>query len=128
MSLDLEKLMRGLQYLHGKGFAHRDIKLENILVDVNYNLKICDFGLACPIEGSTGDGFSNRAVGTISYMAPELILGSKYQGIVADMFALGVVFFMMYAGQAPFQKADFDDPLFYLIALNKHETFFKYHG
>jgi len=121
------QLIQATHYMHAMGFAHRDLKVENILVDGDYNLKVADFGLSCNISGTTGNGFSNRFVGTVCYMAPEQLLRRQYQPQVVDTFALGVIFFMMYTGNAPFERADFKDPLYRLIALNEQSTFFKYH-
>jgi len=56
--------------MHSKSYCHRDIKLENCLLDDNYNLKICDFGFACKnIKGSEN---MDRILGTDGYMAPEM--------------------------------------------------------
>ena len=46
-----KQMLKGIHYLHSKGFSHRDLKLENILIDKNYDIKIVDFGFACPLEG-----------------------------------------------------------------------------
>ena len=63
----------GLHYLHSKGYSHRDLKPENILLDAFYNIKIVDFGFACPLEGRDGTGFVRSVLGTPGYMAPEII-------------------------------------------------------
>ena len=62
-----------LQYVHGKGVVHRDLKLENILVDDDLNLKVADFGFAKKISGPEGKGFMKTRLGTEAYMAPELV-------------------------------------------------------
>ena len=49
-------MLLGLHYIHSKGFAHRDLKPENVLLDKDYNVKIVDFGFACPLEGRDGTG------------------------------------------------------------------------
>ena len=122
-----KQMIEGISYMHGRGIAHRDLKLENILLDENYDIKIADFGFACPIQGESGMGFSNRFVGTMQYMAPELQAGRTYQAQVADWYSFGVMLFMMYSGSAPFVKADLDDPHFNCIARNDLDKFWRSH-
>jgi serine/threonine protein kinase len=86
----------GLHYLHSNGVCHRDLKLDNILLDSEYNCKIIDFGFATELKGKDSSGFNNSFIGTASYMAPEILYGHKYQGHVADLFALGVILFNLY--------------------------------
>ena len=52
-----KQLVNALGYIHSSGYAHRDIKPDNILLDSNFNMKIADFGFAGPIDGRTGKGF-----------------------------------------------------------------------
>mmetsp|Transcript_115887 Transcript_115887/g.368468 ORF Transcript_115887/g.368468 Transcript_115887/m.368468 type:complete len:655 (-) Transcript_115887:3-1967(-) len=105
----LLQLARGLQFLHGEGVIHRDLKLENVLVAseryqrpagvVLYNVKITDFGLS----KSVGDGFSvaKSTVGTRPYTAPE-IMKEGVHDFKADLWCLGVLLFVMLAGHFPF--------------------------
>ena len=73
----MSQVCSGIQYLHECGIAHRDIKCENVLLtSVDYNTascKLCDFGLskACGEDG--GISFPTAGVGTVAYMAPELL-------------------------------------------------------
>ena len=73
--------------------GHFDIKLENILVGNDYNLKLCDFGLARNLEEMQLD-----MVGTESYLAPEIRQKKGFSGCKPDLFALGVVLFTMHFG------------------------------
>jgi carbon catabolite-derepressing protein kinase len=67
-----KQMLQALDYMHSQGFAHRDLKLENILLQGNFNVKIADFGFAVSMEGIDGDGLLYKAMGSKRYMAPEL--------------------------------------------------------
>ena len=75
-----KQMLQGIHYIHSKGFSHRDLKPENILLDKNFNIKIVDFGFACPLEGRDGSGINRSQIGTPGYMAPEIIAKMPYQG------------------------------------------------
>lgn len=53
-----KQMLQGIHYIHSRGFSHRDLKPENLLLDKNYNIKIVDFGFACPLEGRDGSGIN----------------------------------------------------------------------
>lgn len=105
---------------------HRDIKLENILVDANFNLKLCDFTLSKTIsEGSMVGVFYTHA-GTERYMAPEIIEHKPYKGSSTDIFALGVVLFVMVTGVMPFYiRADKTDTLYKHIINNDEKGYWE---
>ena len=65
-----------IDYLHQNGIAHRDIKLENIMVDTNMNIKLADFGFATNENINKLDSF----LGSPAYMAPEILEGNIYNG------------------------------------------------
>jgi len=98
-----KQLLDGLDHIHRMAVVHRDIKLENLLLDSFGCLKIADFGVAtllkCP-EQRLDDH-----CGTPSYIAPEVLLDSGYQGPPVDMWSAGIVLYAMLIGHAPF-KAD----------------------
>ena len=75
-----KQMLQGIHYIHSRGFSHRDLKPENILLDKNFNIKIVDFGFACPLEGRDGSGINRSQIGTPGYMAPEIIAKLPYQG------------------------------------------------
>ena len=81
--------VKAVDYMHSRGFLHRDLKLENILLEKGFNVKICDFGWAIEKEHNT----RRRSIcGTIEYMAPE-IFENKLQSTKIDIWALGRLFF-----------------------------------
>lgn len=108
------QILSGAEYLHiDQKIIHRDFKLENILVDSNFNLKICDFTLAKTFAEGSMVGVFYSHVGTERYMAPEIHEGKPYKGSSSDIFALGVLLFVMVTGVMPFyEKATKTDPLY----------------
>lgn len=100
-----KQLIESLEYINSQGVVHRDIKLENILVDNEMNLKLADFGFAT--DKSIDKLQSYR--GTQSYMAPEIRQGKVYNGKETDIFSMGVVLFTLIVGFFPFSEASLED-------------------
>lgn len=109
------QFMNALEYLHAKGFAHRDIKPENLLMDENCMLKLADFGFTSPMSGKSGGGLMYSSKGTEGYMAPEIMLGQPYKGDKVDVFAAGVVLFIMVAQRPPFNHAHSSDKFYKML-------------
>ena len=107
-----KKLVNALIYLYNKGYVHRDIKAENILMDENCELKLTDFGFATAAMGPDGNGILRSQKGTIGYMAPELMIAKPYSGEKVDLFALGILLFTMIAQHPPFRQASAQDSFF----------------
>lgn len=121
------QMMNGLHYMHDKGFAHRDIKPENLLLTSTFILKIADFGFSCLIRGKDGTGILKTKLGTEGYMAPE-IASKSYDGRKTDIFAAGVILFIMYAGNPPFEKPTVTDPYYKLIKEKRYDVFWNAHS
>lgn len=118
-----KQMLSGILHIYTKGFSHRDLKPENILLDADYNIKIVDFGFACKISGRDDSGFNKSCVGTTGYMAPEILTKQQYQGHVADIFAIGVILFAMYAGHPPFDMATAKDSHYQYFVKNRVDLF-----
>ncbi|KAL0095336.1 kinase-like domain-containing protein [Phycomyces blakesleeanus] len=84
---------------HQQGIVHRDLKLENILLDADNNAKLCDFGFARYAENNQ---FLETFCGSLAYSAPEVIMCQKYTGPATDVWSLGVILFTLLAGELPF--------------------------
>jgi len=99
-------MIAGFEYLNSKGYCHRDVKPENLLFAGDFGLKLCDFGFSSELKGKDGTGVLHTVLGTESYMAPEIFIDKNYNGSAVDLFASGIVLFIMIAGTPPFNKAD----------------------
>lgn len=96
----IDQILSAVEYLHANGIAHRDIKLENILISKRTGAKLCDFGLST----ITFDGKVTGNCGSIEYAAPEAINQPQYDGFKADIWSLGVVFYAIFTRNLPFQS------------------------
>lgn len=83
----------GLSFLHANNVAHRDLSLENVLLDGKGQAKICDFGLSCRADQRYKD-----IVGKLYYMAPEVVMGREYDPKAADIWSLGIMCFCLLTG------------------------------
>ena len=97
------QIILGIQHIHSHKIVHRDIKLENILIDLNNNIKICDFGIGKIL--SYNRQLLYDKCGTPMYMAPEILLSSKnhgYEGYPVDIWSAGISLYIMLSGSLPF--------------------------
>jgi serine/threonine protein kinase len=143
------QLCLAVAYLHDKGIVHRDLKLENILLDERCRIKLGDFGFTREFERGT---FMETFCGTTGYASPEMLQGKKYQGpgssrplvdphisqllsiySEVDIWSLGVILYCLLTGTLPFDdddesvmrekviKGEFDDPEW--LSLGKHHLY-----
>jgi serine/threonine protein kinase len=112
----LSRIAQGIEFMHGNGVIHRDIKPSNILITLDGQVKVADFGLANIVAGE-GDDLAtapdrltetNMAMGTINYMAPEQALNAARVDRRADVYSLAVVAYYVLTRQIP--VGDFPTP------------------
>ncbi|CAI2385340.1 unnamed protein product [Moneuplotes crassus] len=96
------QICNAMEFIHQQGYAHLDIKLENILLDSLFNIKIADMGASINVEDTSG--CTDKRRGTKYYMAPEVLhktSGSMYSAFKADIFSLGISLFVLLVGEFP---------------------------
>lgn len=95
-----KQLIEGIRYVNYKGILHRDIKLDNILLTSEGEIRICDFGVSKLVrEGE----IMTEQCGTPAYIAPEVFEGRGYEGFQSDCWSAGVVLYAMLYGTVPFK-------------------------
>ncbi|KAL8914587.1 MAG: hypothetical protein Q9171_000768 [Xanthocarpia ochracea] len=94
------QLVGAVTYVHNMSCVHRDLKLENILLDKHENVKLCDFGFTREYDGKMS--YLQTFCGTVCYSAPEMLKGEKYAGEKVDVWSLGIILFALLTGELPF--------------------------
>ncbi|KAG8690359.1 hypothetical protein FRC11_012155 [Ceratobasidium sp. 423] len=99
------ELCLALDYVHREGAVHRDLKLENVLLDERCTVKLGDFGFTREFDkGKLLDTFC----GTTGYAAPEMLAGKRYMGTEVDIWSLGIIMYCLLVGTLPFDDDDED--------------------
>lgn len=111
-----KQLVHACIYCHKKGVVHRDIKLDNILLDQKGTLKLGDFGVSRAVKKNE---ILKDQCGTPAYIAPEVLHNNGYSGKLSDTWSCGVVLFAMLYGTVPFKGTNMDE----LHALIKNGTY-----
>lgn len=99
-------MCHAVRHCHRKGIIHRDIKLDNVLLDDEDVCKLCDFGVSRKISPS--ERISEQC-GTPAYLAPEIVRDQGYSGFKADVWSLGVLLFVLSTGKMPFRAATVEE-------------------
>ena len=99
-SMFFYQLINGVEFIHSQNIVHRDLKPENLLLTENKILKIIDFGLSHPYDGTE---LLKTKCGSPSYTAPEIIIGDKYDGFKTDIWCCGIILYAMMCGFLPFE-------------------------
>jgi mitogen-activated protein kinase kinase kinase len=112
--------LAGLAYLHREGILHRDLKADNILLDLDGTCKISDFGISKKTDNIYGNDATNSMQGSVFWMAPEVVR-SQGQGYSAkvDIWSLGCVVLEMFAGRRPWSKEETVGAIYKLGSLNE---------
>ena len=117
------QIIEALNYYHNHSSCHRDLKLENILIDKDYNLKITDFGSSTSLDKVTPTTMPSLD----SYKAPEILQSNSYSGPKVDLWAAGVILFTMVSQEFPFVPKR-EDKHFMCLARNRTDIFWRIHG
>ncbi|XP_074090903.1 testis-specific serine/threonine-protein kinase 4 [Macrotis lagotis] len=113
------QLTLGVAYLHSKGIVHRDLKLENLLLDKRENVKISDFGFSKMVSTNTQgqkkpsqhlmncfSHLSQTYCGSFAYACPEILLGLPYNPFLSDTWSMGVILYTLVAAHLPFDDTN----------------------
>ena len=118
-----KQLLEAIFYMHSHGVAHRDFKLENIMLDEKRQLKVIDLGFSIPTAGRDNTAIARSFKGTLAYMPPEVHARQGYFPTEHDMFGAAVILFLMRSGAFPFYKAVREDALYSMIINWRSEKF-----
>lgn len=119
------KILRAIKAMHDIHICHRDLKIQNIILDSDFNPKVCDFGFATEINANVNNGKLNTYVGTANYAAPEILLNNPYDGYKADIFSLGVILINLVTCKLGFCYAVSHDKYYKYIYSKRYERYWN---
>ena len=102
------QVVYGMGHVHSRSVLHRDIKLDNILLDQDHSVKICDFGVSKIMKKKD---VVKEQCGTPAYIAPEVITGEGYTGFYIDHWSLGILLYAMLSANVPFRAKNMQELL-----------------
>lgn len=105
--LIFKQIVNGVGHCHCRSVLHRDVKLDNILIDSQGNIKLCDFGISRVILDVKEPCFEQT--GTPAYVAPEVMKETGYAGFKSDVWSLGVILFALVCGALPYRANTLPD-------------------
>jgi len=119
------KILNGVRALHGAGICHRNLALSSILLDQNFNPKICYFEFSTLFQSNNEIINLNDFVGKPNYASPQILRCQAYNGSKADIFSLGVVLFNLVACKFGFENADKNDQFYRFIMANQFDKYWN---
>ena len=119
------QLLQALKISHSSKVYHMDVKPENLILDENFNLLLCDWGLSMYCGGESIP--ERRIVGTAQFMAPEIHKCCAYDPSKADLWSAACVLFSMMTGRPPFSKATESDWHFKKMSGKQYKRFWDSH-
>lgn len=123
------EIAKGLDYAHQKGVIHRDIKPGNVLISIDGDVKLTDFGIAFKTDDHGPDSMTKTGtvLGTPAYMSPEQIQSSKDVDARSDLYSLGILFYEMLTSKRPYSN-EFSVENLRKISKGKHDSIRKYNS
>jgi len=115
-----KEIVDSIDFMQANSITHRDLKLENILIDQSLTIKVADFGFA-----TENPGMLDSYKGTPVYMAPEIMAGKKYLGQKADLFSAGVILFTLARGIFPFMNSNESDQFYVHLLKKEYDTYWE---